>query len=140
MDGIDLEIEQMLRLASGKKEYREIQEEDRDKINSFIELYRGSPTGPLGTVVNRVINVKAVDINLMRGGFTIFTDSSVLYGTSLDNCVIQLEDFLSQQKKGISYHNKDGWGRYLYMFPDSLTMSVRLKGKFLKRYEFEVSS
>lgn len=140
MDEIDLEIEQMLRQASGKKEYREIQEEDRDRINSFIESYRGSPTKPLGTVVNRVINVKAVDINLMRGGFTIFTDSSVLYGTSLDNCAIQLESFLSEQKEGISYHNKDGWGRYLYMFPDSLTMSVRLKGKFLKRYEFEVSS
>ena len=140
MDGIDLEIEQMLRHASGKKEYREIQEEDRDRINSFIESYRGSPTKPLGTVVNGVINVKAVDINLMRGGFTIFTDSSVLYGTSLDNCAIQLESFLSRQKEGISYHNKDGWGRYLYMFPDSLVMSVRLKGKFLKRYEFEVCS
>ena len=140
MDEIDLEMEQMLRHASGKKEYREIQEEDRDKINSFIELYRGLPTKPLGTVVNRVINVKAVDINLMRGGFTIFTDSSILYGTSLDNCAIQLESFLSRQKEGISYHNKDGWGRYLYMFPDSLAMSVRLKGKFLKRYEFEVCS
>ena len=140
MDEIDLEIEQMLRQASGKKEYREIQEEDRDRINSFIESYRGSPTKPLGTVVNGVINVKAVDINLMRGGFTIFTDSSVLYGTSLDNCAIQLESFLSRQKEGISYHNKDGWGRYLYMFPDSLVMSVRLKGKFLKRYEFEVCS
>ena len=140
MDEIDLEMEQMLRHASGKKEYREIQEEDRDRINSFIESYRGSPTKPLGTVVNGVINVKAVDINLMRGGFTIFTDSSVLYGTSLDNCAIQLESFLSRQKEGISYHNKDGWGRYLYMFPDSLVMSVRLKGKFLKRYEFEVCS
>ena len=61
-----------------------------------------------------------------------------IYATFLDNCTIKLEKILSDLPIGTVYHNKDSTGKYLYMFPEKLRMVIRLKGRVLKHYEFEV--
>ncbi len=137
MDGYDTEMKEMLRDIKNERQYVAITYEDIDRIGKFFEQQSSKKLVPISKAVGREISIIGADIQLI-GGFTLYTETEQIYATFLDNCTIKLEKIFSDLPIGTAYHNKDSTGKYLYMFPEKLRMVIRLNGRVLKHYEFEV--
>jgi hypothetical protein len=137
MDGIDLEIEQMLKEIKAER-YTEFDLNDLKKIETFVTSFSGKHKIQIKEAVNRELIVRGAVINLLSG-FDIFTDDVVITGVFFNSTSTRLEISLSKVP-GIAYHNKDGRGKFIYVFPEGLSMIIRLRGKLVKWYDFEVLS
>lgn len=141
MDQIDMEIKQMLKnkTPNDRSRYIPIPYEDVEKITYYLKLQENKPLIPLEDVINREIDVQGADVSL-AGGFTIYTKNSRIHGTFRDNGSTKLDTTLYNLNVGNVYQHRAFSGQYLYIFPHSVSIKVKLEGRLLKHYRFEVEN
>jgi len=139
MDQIDMQINEMLKRSplTEQRQYVKMDFTNADEIRSFVDSHSNKPVKPLSKFINKEIKVFGADIRI-TAGFNLFTDDYIIYSTFMDNCTIKLEKVLYDFSGGIAYHNKDSSGYYLYIYPEPIKLTIRLDGRILKHYEFEV--
>ena len=135
MDQIDMEINGMIEKIKSER-YTEFDLKELDKIESIVRSFASNTEMPLKSAVDRELTVRGAVVNLMSG-FDIFTDEGKISGTFFNSTATRLEIALSKTK-GTAYHNKDGRGQFIYVFPDGIKLAIRLRGRFRKWYDFEV--
>ena len=135
MDRIDMEIQGMLEKIKSER-YTEFDLKELDEIESIVRSFVSNTEIPLESAVDRELTVRGAVVNLMSG-FDIFTDEGKISGTFFNSTATRLEIALSKTK-GTAYHNKDGRGQFIYVFPDGIKLAIRLRGRFRKWYDFEV--
>jgi len=134
MDKYDMEIQGMLKHRHNY--YTEpLNEDNLEKITSFVEKYEGKEVLLIRSVLNERIKIFGADIRL-TGSSKLYMKNSVIYVSSFDNFSLRLYQILNRHTT--PYHDKDYFGGYFYMFKDGLLVEVVKAGKIIKRYDLEV--
>ena len=112
-----------------------LNEDNLEKITSFVEKYEGKEGFLIHSVLNERIKIFGADIRL-NGGSKLYTKDKVIYASSFDNFSLRLYQILNRHTT--PYHDKDYFGGYFYRFENGLQVKIIKAGKLIKRYDLEV--